>query len=92
MNVAICSLGLTFIPIEDMTKQFIDWIYYTTQLTPLVLVTENISLLHLNVFSAVLLMLYLKNKTEYFQKRLKCFCFSKNTYQLLDSSWTVTSP
>ena len=30
MNIAIRSLGLTFIPIEDMTKQLIDWIYYNT--------------------------------------------------------------
>ena len=30
MNVAICSLGLTFIPIEDMTKQLIGWIYYNS--------------------------------------------------------------
>ena len=30
MNVAICSLGLTFILIEDMMKQLIDWIYYNT--------------------------------------------------------------
>ena len=30
MNVAICSLGLTFIPIEDMMKQLIDWIYYNS--------------------------------------------------------------
>ena len=30
MNVAICSLGLTFIPKEDMMKQRIDWIYYNT--------------------------------------------------------------
>ena len=30
MNVAICSLGLTFIPIENMMKQLIDWIYCNT--------------------------------------------------------------
>ena len=30
MNVAICSLGLTFIPIEDVMKQLIDWIYYNS--------------------------------------------------------------
>ena len=30
MNVAIRSLGLTFIPIKDMTKQLFDWIYYNS--------------------------------------------------------------
>ena len=30
MNVAICSLGLTFTPIEDMTKQLTDWTYYNS--------------------------------------------------------------
>ena len=30
MNVAIHSLGLAFIAIEDMTKTLIDWIYYNS--------------------------------------------------------------
>ena len=30
MNVAICSLDLTFIPVEDMMKQLIDWICYNS--------------------------------------------------------------
>ena len=39
MNVTICSLGITFIPIEDMMKQLI---VTTTQFMPHILVTENI--------------------------------------------------
>ena len=44
MNVVICSLGLIFIPVEDMTKQLIglDLLYNTIYAR--VLMTENIGI------------------------------------------------
>ena len=45
MNIAICSLGLTFIPIEDTLYDEVRNLligFTTNQLTPRVLATENI--------------------------------------------------